>query len=55
MQPFISAIGRFVKMYLFKRGFLDGRSGYHIARISAQSNFFKYQEVKRLYEERKTH
>ena len=55
LQPFISAIGRFVKMYLFKRGFLDGSSGYHIARISAQSNFFKYQEVKRLYEERKTH
>jgi (heptosyl)LPS beta-1,4-glucosyltransferase len=54
-QPFISAVGRFVKMFFLKRGFLDGVSGYHIARISAQSNFFKYQEVKRLYEERKTH
>jgi (heptosyl)LPS beta-1,4-glucosyltransferase len=54
MQPIISAVGRFVTMYFLKRGLLDGISGYHIARISAQSNFFKYREVKRLYDERKT-
>ncbi|NBX39456.1 MAG: glycosyltransferase family 2 protein [Flavobacteriia bacterium] len=52
-QPLISAVGRFLKMYLIKRGFLDGAAGFHIARISAISNYVKYQEVKRLYDQRK--
>jgi hypothetical protein len=38
-------------MYILKRGFLDGTQGFHIARISAASNYFKYKEVQRLKRE----
>jgi len=55
LQPLLSAVGRFLKMYLIKLGFLDGKAGFHIARISAQSNYFKYQEVQRLYGQHSPH
>ncbi len=48
LKPYISALGRFVSMYLIKAGFLDGRMGFKIAWISAQSNVFKYKELRRL-------
>jgi (heptosyl)LPS beta-1,4-glucosyltransferase len=48
LQPLFSAVGRFVAMYIVKRGFLDGFMGFKIAQISAQSNYFKYQEVRRI-------
>lgn len=52
-QPFFSGLFRFFQMYFFKLGFLDGVSGFHIARISALSNIFKYREVLRLQREMK--
>jgi len=52
-KPMLSAVFRFIAMYLFKFGFLDGMAGFHIARISAASNFFKYKEVQRLKREHK--
>lgn len=52
LSPFLSAFGRFIGMYIFKKGFLDGYSGFMIAKISAQSNFIKYKELKRLYNEK---
>lgn len=51
LKPYLSAIGRFVSMYLFKLGFLDGKMGLRIARISAQSNVLKYNELRRLNRE----
>lgn len=48
LKPYLSAIGRFVSMYFLKRGFLDGKIGFKIAQISAQSNVFKYKELRRL-------
>jgi len=48
LKPYISALGRFVSMYIIKRGFLDGAMGFKIAWISAQSNVFKYKELRRL-------
>lgn len=51
LKPYLSAIGRFVSMYLFKMGFLDGKMGFKIAQISAQSNVFKYKELRRLNRE----
>lgn len=47
LKPYISALGRFIAMYIIKRGFLDGKAGFHIARISALSNIYKYQELRR--------
>jgi len=48
MKPYLSAIGRFFGMYFAKKGILDGRMGFKIAWISAQSNVFKYKELLRL-------
>lgn len=48
LKPYISAIGRFISMYIIKRGFLDGKMGWKIATISAQSNIVKYKELRRL-------
>lgn len=50
-KPYISAVGRFFAMYFIKAGFLDGKMGFKIAQISAQSNVFKYKELIRLHRE----
>lgn len=48
MKPYLSAIGRFISMYVLKMGFMDGKMGFKIASISAASNIFKYKELRRL-------
>ncbi|MCH2229476.1 MAG: glycosyltransferase family 2 protein [Crocinitomicaceae bacterium] len=48
LKPFLSGLARFVSMYFIKAGFLDGFMGLKIAQISAQSNVFKYKELRRL-------
>ncbi len=48
VKPYLSALVRFLSMYIFSTGFLDGKMGYKIAIISAQSNVFKYKELRRL-------
>jgi len=52
LKPYISAVGRFIAMYFIKLGFLDKKAGFTIARISAQSNIFKYKELRRLHREK---
>lgn len=39
------AIGCFVKMYILKAGFLDGKQGFLLAVLSAHSTFVKYAEL----------
>ena len=51
LKPYLSAAGRFISMYLLKLGFLDGKMGFKIAHISAQSNVLKYKELRRLNRE----
>ncbi|RFC54243.1 glycosyltransferase family 2 protein [Brumimicrobium aurantiacum] len=51
LKPYISALGRFVAMFIIKAGFLDGIAGFTIARISALSNIYKYKELRRLQHE----
>ncbi len=51
LKPYMSALGRFVSMYIIKKGFLDGKMGFKIAYISAQSNILKYKELIRLNRE----
>jgi (heptosyl)LPS beta-1,4-glucosyltransferase len=48
LRPIMSGIGRFISMYFIKMGFLDGKMGFMIALISAQSNIYKYKELRRL-------
>lgn len=52
IKPYLSAAGRFIAMYIIKAGFLDGKAGFDIARISAASNIVKYQELRRLQNEK---
>lgn len=51
ISPFLSALGRFISMYILKLGFLDGYNGFMISKISAKSNYLKYKELNRLYKE----
>lgn len=53
LKPYLSAIGKMFGVYLIKKGFLDGKAGWQIARISAASNVVKYKELRRLMKERK--
>lgn len=51
LKPYVSALGRFVAMFFIKKGFLDGKEGFTIARISALSNIYKYKELRRIQHE----
>ncbi|MFK7758039.1 MAG: glycosyltransferase family 9 protein [Flavobacteriales bacterium] len=53
LKPFTSGIVRFIKMYILKLGFLDGKAGLQIAWISALSNAYKYKELKRVNQKKK--
>lgn len=48
LKPYLSAIAKFISVYFIKLGFLDGKAGWNIARISAASNIVKYKELRRL-------
>jgi glycosyltransferase involved in cell wall biosynthesis len=51
VKPYLSAIARFVSMFIIHLGFLDGYLGFKIAKISARSNVLKYKELRRLNNE----
>lgn len=40
-----SPVIKFVKYYIFKLGFLDGKAGYTISRISAWATYLKYKQM----------
>ena len=44
-----SPISKFVVDYLFRLGFLDGKSGFIIAKISAYATYLKYKKLRDLY------
>lgn len=44
-QGVLHALGCFCKMYLLKRGFLDGKQGFLIALLSAHSTLVKYADL----------
>ncbi len=44
-QGLLHALGCFLKMYVLKRGFLDGKQGFLIALLSAHSTFVKYANL----------
>lgn len=44
-QGIVHALGCFIKMYLLKAGFLDGKQGLLLALLSAHSTFAKYADL----------
>ena len=44
-QGLIHGMGCFIKMYLIRAGFLDGRQGFLLAVLSAHSTFVKYADL----------
>ena len=45
-----SPIVKFIKDYFIKKGFLDGKVGFQICRISAYATFTKYRKLRRLHQ-----
>jgi len=45
MDGVTHALGCFIKMYLLKAGFLDGKQGFLLAILSAHSTFVKYADL----------
>jgi (heptosyl)LPS beta-1,4-glucosyltransferase len=45
MQGLIHGVGCFLKMYVLKVGFLDGKQGFLLAVLSAHSTFVKYADL----------
>jgi len=43
--PLIHAIAAFLKIYIFRRGFLDGTEGAAITATIAMGSFMKYAKV----------
>ncbi len=52
LKPYLSAIAKFFSVYFVKAGFLDGKAGWNIAMISAQSNVVKYKTLRELNREK---
>lgn len=44
-QGMLHALGCFLKMYVFKAGFLDGKQGFLLSVLSAHSTFVKYADL----------
>ena len=40
---------KFIKDYFIKKGFLDGKTGFQICRISAFATFTKYRKLRALH------
>lgn len=48
LNVIISPVFRFIRDYIFKLGFLDGKYGWIIARITAHEVYLKYRKLSRL-------
>jgi glycosyltransferase involved in cell wall biosynthesis len=46
---YLSPIVKFIKDYFIKKGFLDGKVGFQICRISAFATFTKYRKLRSLH------
>lgn len=42
---------KFIQSYFFKLGFLDGKEGFTISKLSAAATFHKYSKLKKLYQQ----
>lgn len=53
LKIFFNPIWRFLRDYILELGFLDGKQGFIIARLSARETFYKYRNIRRLYRDSK--
>ena len=51
MKMYVSPAGKFIRDYLLKTVFLDGKAGFHISRLSAIATYKKYSKFKKLLDE----
>lgn len=49
IQVYVSPVIKFIRDYFIKGGFMDGRAGYTVARISAYATYLKYKKLSDLY------
>jgi glycosyltransferase involved in cell wall biosynthesis len=45
LKMYIAAIIKFMKDYVIKMGFLDGKAGFQIAKLSAWASYLKYKKM----------
>jgi len=45
---YLKVVARFVKNYLLKRGFLDGKAGFDVSRYSAYATYLRYSKLREL-------
>lgn len=45
LKGYLHAVGCFIKMYIIKAGFLDGKQGLLLSTLSAHSTFVKYADL----------
>ena len=50
IKIFFSSTAKFIKDYFVFLGFLDGKAGFRIARLSAKATRLKYKKLKKLYD-----
>ncbi|MDR0970041.1 MAG: glycosyltransferase family 2 protein [Lentimicrobiaceae bacterium] len=50
---YLSPIARFLKQYFLKLGFLDGKAGFQICRLSALATYKKYKKLRQLIRDTK--
>ncbi len=53
IKEILSAIAKFLKDYIFFAGFLDGKAGFRIARLSGKATALKYKKLKKLQQKHK--
>ncbi len=47
----VNPVAKFIDHYLLHLGFLDGRAGYQISKISAYAAYLKYKKIRNLYKQ----
>ena len=53
LKQYLSPVGKFIKDYITKAGFLDGKSGFTICWLSAKATYIKHSKLRKLYVEGK--
>ncbi len=49
LQMYFSPVVKFIRDFFLKTGFLDGKAGYAISRISAYATFLKYKKLREIH------